>query len=217
MRLSLVTGRRRCSFLDRLPNFPHSPACLGRAFEHFPAVILAERALALVSLFMRLQLVNLRHCNYKRNFVELEPLPQFHIFRHPAAPGIDQEHGQLERSPVEQVLLDERLPLPRDVRGDFRESISRQVYEAVATVDLVEIDSLCPAWSATDVSRVTSVPARPDEGVQQAGLSNVASSQKCNLGIAFRRKLLRLGCTYYKPGGHEMGEGAGNLDVWIKM
>ena len=42
--------------------------------------------------------------------------------------------------------------------------------------------------------------------IQQAGFADVAAPQKGDFSIAFRGKLLRSGCTYYKPGGHEESE-----------
>jgi hypothetical protein len=46
----------------------------------------------------------------------------------------------------------------------------------------------------------------PNQAVQQAGLADVAPSQKCDLREGLSRKLIRPGCTYYKLRVHQAPE-----------
>src|SRR5262249_28038286 len=143
----------------------------------------------------------LRHNHYIREVVNLQPLPQFDVLLHPAAPRIQQEDGQPHSLPVQEISLDKLFPRPRYFLGNFGEAISGQVYEAVAAVDLEEIDQL----RSTRPGTRTCQPVGTQKRIQETGFSNVASPQERDLRFRLRWKLLGSGCTYYKPGRHIPG------------
>src|SRR5580700_3209521 len=96
-------------------------------------------------------------------------------------------------------MLDERLPLTRYFLGDFREPIPWQIDEPITAVNLIEIDQLRTTRPGTRVRQTIC----PHQRIQQAGFADVAAAQKSDLRIGLRRKLLRLGCTYYKLCQHD--------------
>src|SRR5262249_55089034 len=63
-------------FRDRLPNFPHSPARDGRAFEHLSGIPFSQSLQALMPFFWGFQFANLRRGHDERAAVLLEPIPE---------------------------------------------------------------------------------------------------------------------------------------------
>src|SRR5580698_5797853 len=94
-------------------------------------------------------------------------------------------------------MIDQLLPRIRYFLGDFGETIPRQIGEAETFVHLIEIDQLRTAWARTGFRQ----SAYPHQRIQQAGFADVAPAQKRDLSGSYRlrRKLIRSGCTYYKP------------------
>ena len=96
--------------------------------------------------FLRFKLVAFCNGHDVWPLVGFQPPAQLHIFFHPTPPGVQQQDRQTQRLAAEQIVFNQPFPSPRDFRGDFRESISWQVYEAVTAVDLIEIDQLRTDW-----------------------------------------------------------------------
>src|SRR5262249_8879252 len=107
----------------------------------------------------------------------------------------------LQGASPEQVLLDQLLPLFADILGDFGESISWQIDKSETVVNLKEVDQLRTARPGTGFSQSVG----PHQRIQQAGFADITAAQKSDFRFRLRRKLLRSGCTYYKPGGHVRG------------
>ena len=104
--------------------------------------------------------------------MKLEPISQLDVLLHPPAPCIQHDHGQLQRLPAHQILLDEFLPCSRYFLGDFCESISGKIDEAITALDVEEIDQLRTARPGT----CTSQPLGPHQHIYQAGFTDIATS-----------------------------------------
>ena len=132
----------------------------------------------------------------------LQPTPQFQIHLRPATPRVYQDYRQAESLALQEVALNQAFPLPRYFPGDFSEPISWQVDKPEAP-HLEEVDQLRAARPGTDRGQ----PAGPHQRIQEAGFADVAAAQKRDFRLRFGRKLLRPGCTYYKPRRHTRGQG----------
>jgi hypothetical protein len=105
-------------------------------------------------------------------------------------------------------LFDKLLPLECYFLGDTSVPISRQVDEVELSADPIKINQLSATRRGTGKRQLLF----PDQAIQQAGLANVAPSQKRYLREGFSRKLIRLGCTYYKLRVHQAPEAFGNAE-----
>src|ERR1041384_4713803 len=168
---------RHLCFRNRLPNFPHSPAGYGRAFEHFSGVVFAESAQALMPFFLILELVNLGDYYHVRAIVELQPIPQFDIPLHPSSPGVQQDHRQLQSVALQHVPVGQLFPLLTIFLGDLGVSISWQIDEPITTVNLVEIDQLSTTWPGTGECQLVG----PHQRIQQAGFADITAAQEGDL------------------------------------
>ena len=85
-------------FRYRLPNFPHSPACHGRARQRLGATVAnggqSPMCVRLV------EFVHLRGDHHILLLMRLQPLLQFQIRGHPTPPAIQNDERQLERRPI---------------------------------------------------------------------------------------------------------------------
>ena len=128
-----------------------------------------------------------------------EPVSKLDILLHPGSPCIQHDHREPQRTAPGQIIVDEPLPRTRYFLGDFGETIPWQIGEAERFVHLIEIDQLRTAGARTGFSQ----SIYPHQRIQQAGFSDVAPAEKCDLSrklqLRFGRKLVHSGCTYYKP------------------
>ena len=79
--------------------------------------------------------------------------------------------------------------------GNFCETIPRKIDKAKTFIELEEIDRLRTARPGTGVCQ----PVGSYQRINKTGFADVTASQKRHFRLIFQRKLIRLGCTYYKP------------------
>jgi len=127
--------------------------------------------------------------------MRFEPIFQLAIALHPTPPRVQNEDRQAQGPAPQQVAFDELFPFLRDMFGNFCETIPRKIDKAETFIELEEIDRLRTARPGTCVGQ----PVGSYQRINQTGFANVTASQKRDFRLSFRRKLLRLGCTYYKP------------------
>jgi len=159
-----------------LPNFPHSSACDSRACQRLGAFLTdgGENPLCV----RLIEFVHLRGDHQVSPAVRLEPSLQFQIVGHPAAAGIQNEKRSLKCGSCQQIIFNELLPAVGLLPGNLGVTISWQVDEITcarvicgSTSDPIIVDRLCATRRVTGVSE----PLVPDQGVDQAGLSDVTS------------------------------------------
>ena len=130
--------------------------------------------------------------------MRFEPVLQLVIAFHPSPPCIQHQDREPQGAASQQITFNQLFPLTRDVLGNFRETIPREIYKTQSLVELEEIDRLRTAGPRTGIRQ----PVSPYQRINETGFADVASSQKRNFRLLFRRKLIWLRCTYYKPCGH---------------
>src|SRR5208283_973247 len=124
--------------------------------------------------------------------MELQPGFEFQVLFHAPSAGVDQYKRESQTAAVQQVGLNQLLPLVFLVERHLRISVSRKVHEPEIFLDLVEVDELRAAWLGAGKRK----PGLADKPVQQARLTHITSTQKRNLVKVlllsrFRRELLR--------------------------
>jgi hypothetical protein len=156
---------------------------------------------------LRPQLIDFRRDHHKRPAVLLEPVSQLDVFLHPAPSRIQDDDAQTQSPAIEQVPLDERLPFGLFFTGNFSEPIPWKIDEPQAVFNLVEIDQLRTARPGTGTRQLIGIQQR----IQQAGFADITAAQKCDLSSSLRWKLIRSGCTYYKPSRHSWSAPSGQF------
>ena len=126
----------------------------------------------------------------------LEPPLQLQILLHPSAAGIQDQAGKLQGFPLLQILVDQLLPFLLVARRHPGVSVTREIDEVERAVDPVEIDRL----RATRRVAGKRQPFLPGQGVNQAGLPDVTSPQKCDLRQPVAGEQRRPAGTDYKFG-----------------
>jgi hypothetical protein len=117
--------------------------------------------------FLSLQLIYLRGDHHQRPPVGHEPISQLDILFHPAPPRIQDDNCQAQRTAVEQIPLDQRLPFIGNSLGELCEPIPRQVNQSQPAVHLEEIDELRTTRPGTDSSQtIFTGAAGPHQRVQ---------------------------------------------------
>src|SRR5689334_13291586 len=96
---------------------------------------------------------------------------------HPTPASIENQKTQVQRFPPEEILLDELLPLGPHLRRHLGISVSGQVNEVELIFHPIEIDDLSTARRRTGEGQ----PVLAGEAIEQAGFTDVAAAQKCDL------------------------------------
>src|SRR5260370_43060 len=101
-----------------------------------------------------------------------QPLLQIQILLHPTAAGVEYQDAKVQNLSFEQITFNELFPLERSVLGDPSVSVPWKIDEIMRTVDSIEVDRL----RTTGFVAGESQPFRTRQGIDQAGLANIATS-----------------------------------------
>ena len=189
-------------FPDRLPNFPHSPARCGRERHRLAPGPVADRGqTASSSVCVSLSIFRGDHQVWP--VVVFQPLLQFQISSPSSRGGHPSTTHKRQRFPLQQVTLDQLLPLRLNLSWEPVRIHSREDRQNRIVADPIEIDQL----RATRPRLVNANPLLPP-GVQQAGFPDVTSPQEGNFGKYPAQTetapawlhLLRIPQTAFEPG-----------------